>query len=139
MIEQRHGAFDGAEQLRIAREHVADQKAAVAAADAGEPFGAGDAAGDEIFGDRREIVVRQFLALTHAGLVPIGPELAAAADVGDHVDAALLQPELAGCSRVVRKARNLKAAVAGQQHRIQAVASEFLARDLKVGNAHAVD
>src|SRR3712207_8471635 len=52
----------------------------------------GDTAGNQILGNRGEIIMRQLLAFAHAGFVPIRPELAAAPDVGDHVHAAAFQP-----------------------------------------------
>ena len=65
------------------------------------PLRPGHAAPDEVGGDRREIVVRQALALAPAGFVPARAELAAAADVGDDAGAAALQPELADRGAVI--------------------------------------
>src|SRR5258708_7246276 len=74
-VEQRHRAVDGAEQVRIAREHVADQKSAVAAAFAREPLWLRDAARDQVLGHSGKIVMRELFARSHAGLVPIRSEL----------------------------------------------------------------
>ena len=48
---------------------------------------------------RGEVVVDHLALRLQAGLVPGRPELAAAADVGEHVDAAVLEPQLAGDRR----------------------------------------
>jgi hypothetical protein len=78
--------------MRIARQHVADQQAAIAAAGTRQPLAPGDAARDQVLGHRREVVMRKLLAFAHAGLVPGGTELAAAADIGDHIHTAARQP-----------------------------------------------
>src|SRR3546814_8720111 len=68
--------------------------------------------------------------LLERGLVPARAVLAAAADVGDHVHAAALQPALADRARVRRGQRDLEAAVAVQQGRRAAVERQVL-RDRK--------
>ncbi len=91
-VEQRHLADDRAEEVGYAREHVAHQQAAVAAALDAEVLRRGDLALDQVLGDGGEVFVGPVPVLLERGLVPLRAELAAAADVGDHVDAALLQP-----------------------------------------------
>ena len=63
-VQQRHLHHDRAEQLRVLRQHVADQQAAVAAALDAEVLGRGDLARDQVLGDRGEVLV---------GLVPVLP------------------------------------------------------------------
>jgi hypothetical protein len=56
-VEQWHRAVDGAEQIGIAREHVADEKSVVAAAFAREPLWLRDAARDQVLGHNGKIVM----------------------------------------------------------------------------------
>ena len=57
---------------------------------------------DQVLRDRGEVVVDDLALRLEAGLVPRRSELAAAADVGQHVDAAALQPQLAEVAVVLR-------------------------------------
>ena len=75
--------------------------------------GRGDLAGEEILADGGEVVVDALAVGFEAGLVPGGAEFAAAADVGQHIDAAALQPELADDAGVARGLGDLEAAVGG--------------------------
>ena len=94
-VQQRHLHHGGVDHLRMLVEHDAHQQAAIGAAHDAEPARAGDAARHEILLDGVEIVVDDLAIGAQAGLVPGGAELAAAADVGEHIDAAALEPELA--------------------------------------------
>ena len=69
-VDQRDGAEQRAEALRVAGQHVGDQDAAVGAAFRRDTLRLGDAAAHEVGGDRREIVMRQALARAPAGFVP---------------------------------------------------------------------
>ncbi len=91
-VEQGHFADDRAEQLRIQRQHIAHQQAAIAAALGAEVRARSDAAREQIFSNGGEVFVRAQTIRLQRSLVPARPEFAAAADVGDHVDAAALQP-----------------------------------------------
>ena len=73
-----------------------------------------------------------------AGLVPCGAELAAAADVGEDVDAAALEPELADDAGVARGLGDLEAAVGGHEGGVGAVVLDVLAVDDEVGDLGAV-
>src|SRR5882672_10259356 len=137
-VEQRDRAPDRAEPLRVAREHVADQEPAIAAAMAGKPLRAGDAAAHEISCNCGEVVLRALLVLPDTGIVPGGAKLAAAADIGNHIDAAVLEPSLADICVIARKQRNEKAAVSIENCRRAAVEREIFRANLKVGNAHTV-
>src|SRR5262249_8678224 len=132
-------AIDRAEQMRVACQHIADEQAAVAAAQAGEALAPRNATRDQILRHGREVVMRELFAFAHAGLVPGGPELAAAADGGDHMDATPFQPLLADAERIVRQARDLKAAIAAEQAGAGAIERKTGLRDLKIGNARAVE
>ena len=79
--------------------------------------GAGDAAPDQILGDRDEIVEGALALALQRGLVPFRAELAAAADIGDDIDAALLEPQLAERAGIGRGHRHLKPAIAVEQGR----------------------
>ena len=65
-------------------------------------------------------------------------ELAAAADVGHDVNAALLQPGRADAGAVAGQHGDLESAVAVEQGRVVAVEGQPFLRDLEVGNPRAV-
>ena len=73
----------------------AHQQPAVRAALDAEPARARDLPRDQVLRHGGEVVVDHLAMRLEPGLVPRRPELAAAADVGQHVDAAVLEPELA--------------------------------------------
>ena len=98
----------GPEQLRALRQNSAHEQAAVAAAHDGQLVRVGVLLVDQVLGAGNEVVEDVLLLGEVAGPVPILAELAAAAEVGDGVDAALLQPDLANHI----EARHLAAAVA---------------------------
>src|SRR5262245_28158907 len=102
-VEQRNDAPDRAKALRIARQHIADEKPTVAAAVAGEPLRARDSPSNEIGCHSGEVVLRALLALADARFVPGRAELAATANVGDHIDTAALEPSLAHSHGIGRK------------------------------------
>ena len=88
--------------------------------------------------DRREIVVDDLPLGAEPGLVPRGAELAAAADVGERIDAALLQPQLALGRRIVRRLADLEPAVGVEQGGVAAVELDVLPVDQEVGDFRAV-
>ena len=137
-IEQWHAADHRSEELRVGRQHVADEKAAIASALAGKPRGRGDAAGDEIPGDRSEVLVGARTVLLERGGVPAWAEFAPTADIREHEDAAPGEPRAADDSAVFRQAGCLEPAVAGEQGRVRAVEHEVVGGDLEVGHARAV-
>ncbi len=70
--------------------------------------------------------------------MPLRPELAAAADVGDDVHAPLLEPGRADGGSIRRAHGDLETAVAVEQRRVLAVEDEVLAGDLEIGDAGPV-
>ncbi len=137
-VQQRHLHHHRAEQLGVLHEHVAGEQAAVAAALDAEVRGRCDLACDQILRHSREILVRLVPVGLERGLVPARTVLAAAADVGDRIHAALLQPALADATGVARRHRDLEAAVAIKQGRRLAVHGQGLRSDQEVGNPGAV-
>mmetsp|Transcript_80871 Transcript_80871/g.196177 ORF Transcript_80871/g.196177 Transcript_80871/m.196177 type:complete len:603 (+) Transcript_80871:661-2469(+) len=137
-VEQRHLADDGAEELGRADQHVTGEQPAVGAALDGELLRAGDPPPHEVRRHRLEVLVRLVPLLLERGLVPARAELAAAADVGLGVDAALLEPADADGGGVARCEADLKAAVAVEQRRRRAVEAERLGADEEVGHLGAV-
>ena len=103
------------------RQHRAHQQPAIRAAHDAEPARAGDAAADQVLGDRDEIVEGALAVALQRGLVPVRAELAAAADIGDDIDAALFQPQLAERAGIGRGHRHLEPAIAVEQRRRRAV------------------
>ena len=94
-VEERDLDDDGVPHLGVLRELDAHEEAAVGAADDAEAAGRGDLAGEHVLADRGEVVVDELAVGFEAGLVPCGAELAATPDVGEDVDAAALEPQLA--------------------------------------------
>ena len=135
-VDERDRAEQRAELFRVAGQHVGDQQAAVGAALGGDVVGVRHAPLDKVRRDGGEIVLRDALALTHAGLVPARPELAAAADIGDDAGPAALQPELADLRAVIRAFGHLEAAVAVEVHPRRGVARR--GADLHIRDALAV-
>ena len=88
--------------------------------------------------DRCEVLVGTQAIRLERGLVPARPVFAATADIGDHVDAALLQPCASHAAAIGGLQRDLEAAVAVLQGGIAAVGLEILRRDFEVGHAGAV-
>ena len=91
-VEQRRRAHDGREQVGPLRQGRADQQAAVGAAPAGQLVRGGPALRDEVVADGVEVVEHVLLVRAHARAVPLLALLAAAAQVGDDVHAARLDP-----------------------------------------------
>src|SRR6185437_16929459 len=75
--------------------------------------GRGPAVGDQLAAGRGEVVEHVLLALAHAGPVPLLTLLAAAAQAGNGVDAARLDPGQ-GQRRVARSQADVEPAVAVQ-------------------------
>ncbi len=88
--------------------------------------------------DGGEVVIDALAVGFEAGLVPGGAELAAAADVGEDVDAAVLEPELAEGAGVGGRVGDLEAAVCGEERGVGAVVLEVFAVDDEVGDLGAV-
>ena len=99
----------------------AHQQAAVRAAHDAEPARGRDLARDQVLRDGGEVVVDQLPVRLEPRFVPRRTELAAAADVGQHEHAAVLEPELAGGAGVGRRHRDLESAIGGEHRRVGAV------------------
>jgi len=95
------------------------------------------AATHEITGDGGKIIMRQALARMSPGVVPARAELAAAANVRDHMRAAKLQPEFADADVVIGLLRESEAAIPA--HQDGRVAGFRRRTDLDIGYAHAIN
>src|SRR5262245_55575055 len=137
-VEEGDQAPDCAEALRIAREHVADEQSAVAAAIAGEAAWSCDAAANEVRCDSGEVVLRAFFLLADPRLVPGRAKLRAAADIGNDIDAAALEPGLDDAHRVGGEDGDKETAIAIEDGRRAAVERKVLWTDLEIGDAYAV-
>mmetsp|Transcript_40208 Transcript_40208/g.93844 ORF Transcript_40208/g.93844 Transcript_40208/m.93844 type:complete len:650 (-) Transcript_40208:97-2046(-) len=140
-VEQRHLAHDRPKEQAACgwpREHVASQQPAVGAALAAELRGGCDAACDEIPRDRLKVLEGLVAILLERRLVPPGPVLAAAANVGLHVRVALLKPRRAGASAVAGSEGDLEASIAVEQGRRRAVERHVGARDQEIGHLRAI-
>src|SRR5690606_35645069 len=94
--------------------------------------------GDEIPRDCGEVLERAVPVLPKCRLVPGRTVLAAAADVGEHVGAAALEPRPAEDAGVVGGERDLEAAVPVQERRSGCVGSSVPAPDHEIRNTSAV-
>ena len=113
------------------------EQSAVAAPEDRQALGVGVLLADQVLGSRDEIVEDILLLELGAGLVPFLAVFTAAAQVGDGVGAAHLQPRL-NRGAESRRQRDVEAAVAVQHHRLVAVARRILAADDEHGHARAV-
>ena len=141
-VEQGHAADHRVEQFGPLREHRADKQAAIAAALDAKVRRGGDAASDQVFGHRDEVVITALLVFLDRRLMPGRAEFAPAADVGHHIDTAALQPGAAGQGRIPGLERDLKAAVAVEQRGARATgrhrAVHAFGPDDEIGHACAV-
>ena len=137
-VEQRHLYDDCVPEFGTLGELNAHQQAAVRAALDAKAAWRCDLARDQIFGDGGEVVVDDLALRLQAGLVPGGAELAAATDVGQHIGAAALDPELTDGRRIARRHRELEAAIRVQQRRVRAVQFHALRAHDEIGNLRAV-
>ena len=111
-VDQRHLADHRAEQFGPLHHHGGDQQPAIGAAHDAQLFGRGQAALDQVRRHRREIVIGALAVGLERRVMPGRPELAAAADIGHHIDAAMGQPQPPEIGAVAGRQRNLEAAIA---------------------------
>ena len=102
-VEQRHLDDDGAPQIGMLGHLDAHEQAAVRATHDAEVGRRSDLAANEVLAHGGEVVVDDLALGLEPGFVPGGTELATTADVRQHVDAALLQPEFAGDGVISRR------------------------------------
>ena len=93
---------------------------------------------DQIFCDGGEIIIDALPMGLEPGFVPRRTEFAAAANVGEHEDAAALEPQLAQLSGIRRRARIQKSAVRIENRRSTAIHLHRLGMHDEVGNLRAV-
>jgi NADH:ubiquinone oxidoreductase subunit E len=120
---QYHGQMTAARLRKLIQSvRKADQQAAVRSAVNRELGYGGDLAGDQMFSAGDEIVKDVLFAIQHAGLVPLFAVLAAAAQVGDHIDAARVKPNPPGRVEAWREARShnrrSRRAALGSSHQV---------------------
>ena len=92
---------------------------------------------DQVFGGGDEVVEDVLLFLQHAGAVPVFAKLAAAAQVGDGIDAAVLHPEIHAAVEAGAHG-DVEAAVAREQRGIMAVLHQAFFADDEHRNLGAV-
>ncbi len=114
-VQQRHLRDDRAEQFRVTGDHRAHEQSAVTAPRGAQHRRSGDAPGDEVGGDGREVLEGPCPVGAERGPVPARSVLTAAPDVRDHVGSAPLQPRAARHRAVVGGERDLEAAVSVEQ------------------------
>ena len=100
--------------------------------------GLGDLAADQILRDGDEILESPDPVVLQRGAVPGGTELAAAADIGDRINAALFEPQFAERAGVGRGQRHLKPAIAVKQCRRRAIERQPLGAHDRIGNRSAI-
>ena len=92
-VHHRHRRDHRAGDVRPLGEHGTHQQSSVGTAHDRQPLATGDPAAVKMVRAGDEVVEAVLLGGEPAGVVPLLAELAAAADVGHHVDPALLQPQ----------------------------------------------
>ncbi len=92
-VKDAHVGDDGACELRILCEERAHEEAAIAAALDGKFFGTCVASLDEVVGACGEIIEHVLFVSEISGEVPLFAVLASAAEVCNHVDSPLVEPE----------------------------------------------
>eukprot|EP00964_Phaeocystis_antarctica_P159916 scaffold131150_cov66-Phaeocystis_antarctica.AAC.1 len=122
-VEQRHLADDGAEER---------------APLAPEPLRCRDAARHQVTRDRLEVLVSLVPLLTQRSLVPARAVLAAAADVGDGLDASARKPRGTKAARVCGGEGDLEASVTVEQRGVGAVQRHVLGCEKEVGHLRAI-
>lgn len=137
-VEQRHGANDGRVQIRTLGVGHANEETTVRTALDTKAILAGNAALDQRFGDRVEVVVGTLPVQLLRRLVPLGSQLTAASDVGDGIHPAPLEPELTNKARVVRKGGDVEATVSVEDGGSVAGFDDRLLADHEVGHAGAI-
>ncbi len=125
-VQQRHLADNRPEQVRPLREHHAHQQPAIRAAHRAKLLLRRDLLRDHILGHRDEVVIDHLPLGLQPRLVPGRAELTAATDVRHHIDAALLQPQLAHRARIARRLAHLETAIAIDQRRVRTVVLDVL-------------
>src|SRR6185437_11761812 len=103
-----------------------------------QPARRSDLPDKQILRHRGKVVVDDLSLDAQARLVPFRAEFTAAADVGQDVRAALLEPKFAFNSGIARRAGDLESAVGGHQRGRRAVKYNVLAMDDKVRNPGSV-
>ncbi|MNS39454.1 hypothetical protein D3C72_717360 [compost metagenome] len=137
-VEQGHLDDRRIDQVRALRQHGAHEETALRAAHDPEVRLRGDVARDQVQGHRLEILMGALAVFLLGRLVPFRTELAAAARVGDDIDAAALQPQLADRRRIAGQQRRLEAAVAVEQRRVRPVHGHGVLMDDEIGDHGAV-
>src|SRR6478735_1476532 len=99
----------------------AHQQAAIRAALNAESSRRRDLLRDQVLRDGGEVVVDHLAMRLETRVVPCGAELSPAANVGQNVHAAALEPELADGTGVEGSQRHLEAAIGIQQGGVRAV------------------
>ena len=137
-VEQGHLDDRRIDQVRALGQHRPHEQPALRPAHDAESRLAGDAARDQVHGHGLIVLMRPLAVLLQGRLMPVGAELAATAGIGDDIDPAPLQPQLADRGRIAGQQRRLEAAVAVQQGRVRAVHRHGVTMDDEIGDHGAV-
>jgi len=137
-VEQRDLHDRCAKQVRPLGEGSADQQAALRTALNAEMPGRSEAALHQIIAHRDEIIPGALLVFADCGLVPVRPEFAPTAQVGQHIGTALFHPQFARAAEIGGQARDLEAPIAGQQRGGGAVDHHAFGLDDEIGDFGAV-
>ena len=137
-VEQRYLHDNCVPEVRALCQHHTHEQTAIRAAHDAEMLGGGHTAIDQVFGHGDEIIIDDLALGLQASLVPGGAELAAAADIGQHIRAALLQPETPANPRIGRAHGDLEAAIAIEQCRRRPVERDAVLVDDKVRDRRAI-
>ena len=137
-IEQRDLDDDRSPEIRVLGHLDAHQQAAVGTAHNPKMFAGSDLARDQVFSHGGEVIVNYLPMRLEASLVPGGAELAAAANVCEHINTTMFEPELTGISKVGRRAGGLESAVSSKHRGIVAIVVDRFRMDDEVRDLCAV-
>ena len=133
-VEQGDVDDDGVPQFGVLGELDPGLQAPVRAAADAEAARAGDLARNEVAADRGEIVIDDLALGPEPGLVPLGAELTAAADVGEGINPALFEPQLARGRGIARGLARVEPAIGIEQGRVVAGERHVAAVDEEIGD-----
>jgi len=136
-VQQRHLGDAGGEEVRPLGHGRADEQAAIGAAENGELLRPRVPFSDQPLGGGDEIIENVLFLLQHAGAVPVFPLLAAAAQIGQGVEAAGLEPRHHALVEFGRRG-NAEAAIAVEERGIAAVSLQTFLMDQEHADAGAV-
>ena len=137
-VEQRDLNHHRVPQFRTLRQRNAHQQPAVGSAHDTKPARSRNLARHQILRDRHKIIIDNLALGLQPRLMPGRSELAAATDIGQHIDPATFQPQFANCPGIAGRHRNLKPAIGIKQRRVRTIKLQTLFAQHEIRHLDAV-